>query len=374
MDSEARIREEIETLKKTVSNTQELYREACALLFFRHGITPTANKLYQLVRKGSMSAPAEALARFWENLREKSRVRIEHPDLPEALRLAAGTLVERLWTEAQAAAAENFTRFREEADQAIAEACDARLAAEQARHATALELQQERAARHEAGEQILALERRLAGEQAGTQALREQLQAAEQGRQALECALADARKDFAAELQQLREAVQRSEMHHAEAERRMLLEIDRERMANLKAQKETQQLRQTLQQSTDKHRSEMSAALGMAGDLKQKIGALEAGLASWQAEAGRQQQALDACRSALNQHETRSALQDRELELRAARITALESGLETLQQRLARQPALLRHPRLRRSPLIDAANTPASEAAASDRPEHSGRD
>lgn len=35
------------------------------MLFFRYGITPTANKLYQLVRKGSMSAPSEALTRFW---------------------------------------------------------------------------------------------------------------------------------------------------------------------------------------------------------------------------------------------------------------------------------------------------------------------
>ena len=55
------------------------------LLFFRHGIAPTANRLYQLVKKGSMNAPAEALARFWATLREKSRVRIEHPDLPAEL-------------------------------------------------------------------------------------------------------------------------------------------------------------------------------------------------------------------------------------------------------------------------------------------------
>jgi hypothetical protein len=65
------------------------------LLFFRHGITPTANRLYQLVRKGSMSAPADALARFWATLREKSRVRIEHPDLPAELQSATGDLAGR---------------------------------------------------------------------------------------------------------------------------------------------------------------------------------------------------------------------------------------------------------------------------------------
>ena len=51
---------EIEQLRPQFLKTQDLYREACVLLFFRHGITPTANKLYQLVHKGSMSAPAEA--------------------------------------------------------------------------------------------------------------------------------------------------------------------------------------------------------------------------------------------------------------------------------------------------------------------------
>jgi hypothetical protein len=77
---------DIERLREQFPHTQDLYREVCVLMFFRHGTTPTANKLYQLVRKGSMSAPAEALATFWENLREKSRVRIEHPDLPQALK------------------------------------------------------------------------------------------------------------------------------------------------------------------------------------------------------------------------------------------------------------------------------------------------
>ena len=56
------------------------------MLFFRHGITPTASKLYQYVRKGSMSAPADALTKFLEELRSKARVQIDHPDLPEALK------------------------------------------------------------------------------------------------------------------------------------------------------------------------------------------------------------------------------------------------------------------------------------------------
>src|SRR3546814_296960 len=84
--TDAALSRDVEALRERFTQTQELYREVCALLFFRYGITPTANKLYQLVRKGSMSAPADALTKFWGDLREKSRTRIEHPDLPEVLK------------------------------------------------------------------------------------------------------------------------------------------------------------------------------------------------------------------------------------------------------------------------------------------------
>ena len=83
MSEESEIQAEVEALRERFSDTKALYREVCALLFFRYGITPTASKLYQHVRKGSMSAPAEALAKFWDCLlytspsprdRQKSRM------------------------------------------------------------------------------------------------------------------------------------------------------------------------------------------------------------------------------------------------------------------------------------------------------------
>jgi hypothetical protein len=50
LSPDAALTTEIARLKSTHSNTRELYREVCALLFFRFGITPTANRLYQLVQ------------------------------------------------------------------------------------------------------------------------------------------------------------------------------------------------------------------------------------------------------------------------------------------------------------------------------------
>ena len=116
-----RIAADIEVLRGRCGSTRELYREVCALLFFRHGITPTANRLYQYVRKGSMSTPAQVLSAFWDELRERTRVRIDQPELPEDLREAAGGLVLQLWGRAQRAAAEGLAARASEVERLMAQ-------------------------------------------------------------------------------------------------------------------------------------------------------------------------------------------------------------------------------------------------------------
>jgi hypothetical protein len=108
-------------LKAEFPKTRELYREVCALLFFRHGITPTANRLYQLVKRGSMGTPTAVLGEFWTELREKSRIRIDHPDLPADLGAAAGELVATLWTRATASAGTALDALRAEVEAQRAE-------------------------------------------------------------------------------------------------------------------------------------------------------------------------------------------------------------------------------------------------------------
>lgn len=243
MNIEDEIREEIDALRATTANTQELYREVCALLFFRYGITPTANKLYQLVKKGSMSAPAEALARFWEELREKSRVRIEHPDLPDSLKTATGELVGRLWADAQAEAQESLSVFRHEADARVAEADAARQNAERDQQAAIDELERLHEALDVTTERNLALERSLAAERAKTESLRAQSVLADERLETLETALAEARQAFSIELEKLRDSLRISENRYEASEKRALLEIDRERTTATKAQKELAQER-----------------------------------------------------------------------------------------------------------------------------------
>jgi hypothetical protein len=88
----AAMQADIDTLRERFPRTADLYREACAVMFFRYGQTPTTNSLYQLVRKGSMSVPSEALRQFWSDLRERARVDLQHADLPDQVKQSAGRL------------------------------------------------------------------------------------------------------------------------------------------------------------------------------------------------------------------------------------------------------------------------------------------
>lgn len=110
------IQEEVDRLREQCSNTRDLYREVCALLFFRYGITPTTNKLYQLVRKGSMSVPTEVLRNFWKELREKSEIKLKHPGVPDDLSHLAGDLIAKIWDKAQLAAHESLNALRSEVE------------------------------------------------------------------------------------------------------------------------------------------------------------------------------------------------------------------------------------------------------------------
>jgi hypothetical protein len=285
---------QIERLREQFPHTQDLYREVCVLMFFRYGTTPTANKLYQLVRKGSMSAPAEALTAFWDNLREKSRVRIEHPDLPPALKTAAGELTATLWASAQQLAHETLTACRLEAQQQVDAASAAVAATQLASAALQGRLQDQENIGAQALRRIGALEQETAGlmatnlsltaqlQQTREQATAQQQQAREQAmldQQAHQQQLQDARREFTAELDQLRAANQLANERSLAVETRALLEIDRERTALARLQKELDAVRaaaiKAALHAVERHRIDVDALQVQLGDQRQQGGVLQ---------------------------------------------------------------------------------------------------
>ena len=278
MPSEKLLLEDIDRLRGQFPLTQDLYREACILLFFRYGMTPTANKLYQLVRKGSMTAPAEALNKFWGDLREKSRVRIEHPDLPETLKTAAGELTAALWSTAQAMADETFASFRSAAQASVAQASAALESAQAERDDCQEQLAEAMRASDGANLRISALEQNLAAMTATNIFIELQLrQTREDSAIHLE-GLQLARREFTAELEKLRAAMQLAEERFRDGETRALLEIDRERTSVVKLHKEVDSVRAVAHQAAERHRSDLAALQAQLGDHRQKAGMLEGSL------------------------------------------------------------------------------------------------
>ena len=274
----AEIAQEIDQLRAQFPRTQDLYREVCVLLFFRHGIAPTANRLYQLVKKGSMNAPAEALARFWATLREKSRVRIEHPDLPAELQSATGELAAALWTRAVDIAQDQLAAAQLEAQRTVADAQARQAQAEAERDQLRQELTGSAAALDAAQTRITELDQALAISGAAAATLQEQVRLAQQGEQQLQQALETARRDFTSELDKLRADGALAQERLKATETRALLEIDRERQAAARLQKELDAANRKAEQGISRHRDDVQKLQGQLGNLRQQVGVLEGNL------------------------------------------------------------------------------------------------
>jgi len=223
-----------------------LYREVCALLFFRYGVTPTANKLYQYVRRGSMNVPTEEVGKFWDELRHNARVDIQHPDLPEEIKTLAAEAIAGLWRQASDAARAELAaarlelqaeaeRARQEQEAAEQAAVDARGAMDRLR----LEIDQKNEALGAVQASLETERRSHAAVQARAQELQAQLEQAriQQQRQ---------QDGFSADLARAREAADAAQERAAAAERRSLTEIDQERQARAKSDRATEAIREKL--------------------------------------------------------------------------------------------------------------------------------
>ena len=243
MNEQSQIQSEVDALREKFSDTKALYREVCALLFFRYGITPTANKLYQHVRKGSMSAPAEALAKFWEELRGKARVEIDHPDLPDALKEAAAQAVSVLWTEATQLARTELAVFRAEAH-SEAQKAHADLQEAQRLH-IALEAQAQTAQSSVTNLQtrLQSLSDALENERRAHAACTVRGEALSRQVDELKVEQSKSREHFSTELEKSRAAIDEAAQRTIEAEHRALREIDRQRTARAQSDKQLEQLR-----------------------------------------------------------------------------------------------------------------------------------
>lgn len=333
--AEIQLQADIEVLRAQFANTQDLYREVCALMFFRYGMTPTANKLYQLVRKGSMSAPAEALNRFWKQLREKSRVVIGQPDLPDSVKNHAGELVSALWQAAHTEAARSLESLR---DDAAAQIEEARLAQDTAVGKLAGvtgELAAANDSLQQAQADLAAVRRRLAETEALNASLTARIDDARKELNEQHAWFRSVERNHAAELAKLRDKAELDARAADTARKHSLQELDRERQSASRAQKALDAERTTAAAAAELHRAELRDALSSIADLRQQLGALQSTATAAANGRDAAQQELAQARSQLAESVVREAMA-------ASRTMQLESELRHAAQLHEAQLAAVR--------------------------------
>jgi chromosome segregation ATPase len=317
---------DIETLRERVSNTQQLYREVCVLLFFRYGETPTANKLYQLVRKGSMSAPAKALRDFWIDVRKKTRVDVGQPDLPAEVAAAAGELASRLWQLAAEAAQQGLHSFQQEAQLEVANA-------RQIIEATKHERDTAREDAQRATNSAVAEKRRtaelgalLVREQAANTLLRDEVARARSETGAAGNALADARRDFAGELEKLRMSLAQNDQRLVAAERRALLEIENERTIAARARKDLAAASERLADVETAQRAERDG-------LRDELATLKTQIIASREQVDHLRQSLDAKQAEIVDRDAEIDIARQELHLASVRRARSSDSVESTRRR-----------------------------------------
>ncbi|MGT2455488.1 DNA-binding protein [Cupriavidus basilensis] len=207
---------------------------------------PTLNKLYGLVRKGSMGTPTEVLAQFWQDLRGKMRVTIDQPGLPDALKAIAADAVQSIWQAANEAASGELAALRAEAR---LQASEAEAQRDQARAAAVVAEQEKAAVQAEldaAQQARAALQGELEAERQAHAAARARQEAGLRQIEALERQLLELRTQFSTDLARTREQVTVAQERAEATERRALREIDQERTLRLKGEQAAADLRAEL--------------------------------------------------------------------------------------------------------------------------------
>ncbi|AJZ56655.1 hypothetical protein OI25_7807 [Paraburkholderia fungorum] len=245
-----------------------------------------------------MGTPTAVLGEFWAELREKSRVRIDHPDLPADLGAAAGELVATLWTRAAASAAAALDGLRIEVEAQRAEAQQLVVAARDELGRTETALEQRTAALLAAQVEVRELDRAQAEGHAQRQALEAEVERIRAALAARERELHEVREGFSRDLAKQREAAERAEERLRASEKRALLEIDRERSTATKLQKELDEATRRADRKDADHRRASEAVQAQLGDARHQAGVLQGRLDAVQAENSRLQAEMTMLREA----------------------------------------------------------------------------
>ncbi|SDK85161.1 replication region DNA-binding N-term [Methylophilus rhizosphaerae] len=273
--NEAKLAQDVESLRIQFPQTKDLYREVCRLMFFRYGMQPTANKLYQLVRKGTMSTPSQAVNSFWAELRSKNRVDIEHAGLPDSLREFAGEALGALWKSALEAARQTYKEKHtainglESSNRLELESYKAQVKKLEALNT---EQHQELAA---IKKQLQENEKRLLIDSQLSVTQKESVKTLQNEKTALEATLKSVNNEFIAEINKLHAALKLSDDRFRKLEAKSFAELDRERQRAIKLELEIAELKKSLLKEHTVTKTQTMKNQKLVNELRENIGLIK---------------------------------------------------------------------------------------------------
>jgi chromosome segregation ATPase len=342
----AALQADIDALRERFPRTADLYREACGVMFFRYGLTPTTNALYQLVRKGSMSVPTEALRRFWSDLRERARVDLQHADLPDRVKQSAGQLVGEIWTLARQAADESIAALRQNAAAERETALTEKATLEKQAAELSLQLEDARTLIASAEATVGQQRDELSVGAAIERETQSRLTEARAETERLQGVIGSMSAAHATEIDKITGRVLQAEQRYTDLEKRTLVDLDRERTTTTRLQKQLDAERRASASRLEELQGQVQAAQFQLARLSQELGVYMAKaelLADERDRAARQ-----AAESALQTAELHSRLAAERARVAELRVQLERKAPKSASTGREADPAL-RTPRQRRT-------------------------
>lgn len=106
------VREAIAARLPADAPRREKSRLAASILFFEHSIYPSAKVVLECTQQGSLTDINRDVQEFWRELRERSRVKLDVPGMPEDLQIAFGESLGQIWQLAVDKANESLDEVR----------------------------------------------------------------------------------------------------------------------------------------------------------------------------------------------------------------------------------------------------------------------
>ena len=275
----AAILAEIQAASAALPSRTDKVRAAASILFFTHGIYPSANKVYEGIRHGSLADISADLRDFWENIRTKSKVRI-NAALPAVLLDKFSESLSDAWDIACAEAANSFAHDRENL-RITMDAMTQDITESRRMHTLAIEeIAETRYALQAKSEALYAKELELVAANTHGQELAEQVQEWRELTQAAESARAQAQQQFTDDLGVVRDQA-KAEIARIEADiKHFKLEAYNSRVAEKdateKMTKESLKAQETLKAMRDSHLKAESEWVARIEVLQTQVQALQA--------------------------------------------------------------------------------------------------